>query len=241
MILKNKMFKRKINYMDPLLVEKNERIFYIQNIQRGDIIFDVGANIGELTLLFSRFTGPKGQVHSFEPTPKTFEKLLNLIKFANKKNVIVNNIAVSRSQGNATLNVYDDEFASWNTFVDRPLKDYGIHINAPSLVEVKTINIDQYCLQNSIERIDLLKIDVEGAELSVLQGAERMFREKKVKCCVFEFGQTIFEMGITISDLKLFFNKNNYSVSNVSRIQNIYPVDPKSKMACFSVLKAKPQ
>lgn len=234
------MFKRKIDSMDPLIVEKNERVFYIKNINEGNVVFDVGANIGELTLLFSKFVGNRGQVHSFEPTPETFDKLSSLVRITNKKNVTLNNLAVSEDKGFGNFNIYEKQYASWNTFAKRPLENYGINIAPPISIVVPVISIDEYCLENFIDRIDLLKIDVEGAELDVLKGAERMFKEKKIKICVFEFGQTIFDMGNTVDDFKNFFNKHDYRIDNISKCQNLFPVDHKSKLACFSVLFAEP-
>ncbi|MDP4286114.1 MAG: FkbM family methyltransferase [Bacteroidota bacterium] len=234
------MFKKKKDCIDPLIVEKNERIFYIKNINEGNIVFDVGANIGELTLLFSSAVGKRGQVHSFEPTPETFNKLSTIIKIANKKNVRLNNKAVAQHKGNADFNVYEEEYSSWNTFAKRPLENYGIKIAPPLSIVVPVISIDDYCRENFIESIDLLKIDVEGAELNVLKGAERMFQEKKISQCVFEFGQTIFDMGNTITEFEDFFKLKGYKVYNVSKIQNIFPIDNKTNSACFAVLFAKP-
>lgn len=234
------MFKKRKDCLSPSTVEKNERIFYIENLNQGDIVFDVGANIGELTLLFSKSVGNGGQVHSFEPTPGTFNKLSSIIQIANKKNVKLNNLALAQHKGDADFNVYEEQYASWNTFAKRPLENYGINIAPPLSIVVPVISIDEYCLENFVDRIDLLKIDVEGSELDVLKGAERMFKEKKIKICVFEFGQTIFDMGNTIDDFKNFFNKHDYRIDNISKDQNLFPVDHKSKLACFSVLFVKP-
>jgi len=234
------MLKKKINFLDPLVVEKNEQIFYIKNIHTGNIVFDVGANIGELTLLFSKFVGNDGQVHSFEPTPTTFEKLDSIIKIANKKNVILNKLALDKDKGHVAFNIYDEEYASWNTLATRPLRNYGIHINLPSTIVVPTTSIDLYCSENSIKQIDLLKIDVEGAELNVLTGSEKMFKQKKIKICVFEFGQTIFDMGNAIEEFRAFFRKHDYKIHNISKRQNLFPIDGNSKLACFSVLAAIP-
>ena len=153
------MFKRKKNFLNPLLVEKNEQIFYIKNVNPGNVVFDVGANIGELTLLFSKFVGNNGQVHSFEPTPTTFEKLSSIMQVTNRKNVILNNFAVHEDKRLVAFNIYDKEYASWNTLANRPLEKYGIHINSPSTIEVPTTSIDLYCSENSIKQIDLLKIE----------------------------------------------------------------------------------
>ncbi len=234
------LFKKKINGLDGLIVEKQEQIFYINNISRGDIVFDVGANVGELTLLFSRFADISGQVHSFEPTPATFEKLSAIVKNANKTNVTLNNLAVSDKPGFVNFYMYEEHQAAWNTMANRPLEDYGITVPAPTTVQIPATSIDAYCVEHAISKIDLLKMDVEGAELNVLYGAEKMFTEKKIKLCVFEFGQTVFDMGNTVKQYKDFFKKYDYQVSNVVKEQNVFPIDPKTGWGCFSVLVATP-
>lgn len=234
-------FKKKVNALDGLIVERNEQIFYINHIKKGDIVFDVGANVGELTLLFSRFADIDGHVHAFEPTPETFKKLSAIVRNANKANVTLNNLAVSERSGNITFNMYEEQIAAFNSMAIRPLEKYGINVPAPTIIQIPAISIDEYCAEKSIIKIDLLKIDVEGAELNVLKGAEKMFSEKKLKCCVFEFGQTIFDMGNTVQQFRDFFKKHDYSVENIVKEQNVFPIDEKTGWGCFSVLVAKPK
>jgi FkbM family methyltransferase len=230
------LFGRKYKYLKPLLVEKNEWNFYLDHIVAGDTVFDVGANIGELTLLFSKFCGSEGSVHSFEPTVSTFNKLQNLVNIFQLKNVKINNLAVTDQSGVISFNVYEEEFSSWNTLATRPLHNYGISIQEPKSVDIASISIDDYCECNSIKNIDLLKIDVEGSELNVLKGARKMFSEGKIKICVFEFGQTIFDMGNTIQEFKNFFSAYDYEIKNVSKDQYVFPVDASSGEAHFAVL-----
>src|SRR5687767_9090005 len=114
-------FRKKRIHIDPIEVEKNEYIFYINNIKEGAIVFDVGANIGELTLLFSKFCGSTGHVHAFEPTLTTFETLSQTLQQLGKQNVTLNNLAVSKESGSILFHTYKKEFASWNTIAKRPL------------------------------------------------------------------------------------------------------------------------
>lgn len=223
------------------IVEKHEQIFYINYLREGMTVFDVGANIGELTLLFSKFVTRGGIVHSFEPTPQTFEKLKSITSLASKKNVQLNQVAVSKNDGFINFNVYKEEFSSWNTSAFRPLEKYGIDLKPEDSISVPSITIDTYCLKNKIDRIDLLKIDVEGAELDVLDGAKKMFQEQKINCCVFEFGQTIYDMGRSADDLKKFFKDVNYSVTNIVQNQILYPVDKETGVAQFAIHVAKPK
>ena len=233
-------YKKKVNALDGLIVEKQEQIFYINNINRGDIVFDVGANVGELTLLFSRFAETSGQVHSFEPTPSTFEKLSAIVKNANKNNVKLNNLAVSDKPGFVNFNIYEEQLSAFNTMANRPLGNYGIDVAKPKVFSIPSISIDKYCAEHAIPKIDLLKMDVEGAELNVLNGAEKMFADKSIKICTFEFGQTVFDMGNTVQQYIDFFKKHDYNVTNVAREQNVYPIDKKTGWGCFSVLVARP-
>src|SRR5260221_11513258 len=154
-------FGRKVNYIDPLQVEMHEHAFYLQHVHPGDIIFDVGANVGELTLLFSHFAGSKGQIHAFEPTPSTFQRLAATVRNFNRNNVKINNVAVNDKSGFVTFNVYEEAYASWNTMATRPLENYGVNIDAPNAIQVAAVTIDEYCYNENIKEISFLKIDVE--------------------------------------------------------------------------------
>ena len=179
----------------PKEVEEAEMNFYKDTLHDGMIVFDVGANIGQFSMLFSELVGQEGEVHCFEASSQTFQLLEKNCNKNKVSNLYLNHLAVSDQLGKVQLFVYDDEHSSWNTLANRPLHDYGIQVEPIDTEEVKAITIDTYCQQHGIKAIDILKIDVEGAEYQVLLGAERMFREKSIKNCILEFGQTTFDMG----------------------------------------------
>ena len=154
------LFKKKQGYTFEE-IEKYEHIFYIKYLVNGMTVFDVGANIGELSMVFSKYTGNTGIVHSFEPTPGTFNKLESIIKLANLKNITINQLAVSKTEGFIDFNIYCDEFSKWNTSAHRPLEKYGIYQNPENCIKIDATTIDSYCIKNKINKIDLLKIDVE--------------------------------------------------------------------------------
>ena len=149
--------RKKIN-TPPLQVEKAEQIFYLENVYDGNLVFDVGANVGELTALFSRFVGNKGQVHAFEPTPTTYKKLSKIIELTRKNNVVLNNLAVSDLKGEIVFNTYIDTHASWNTMANRPLEKYGIDIEKPKILKVLSVTIDEYCKENKRQCVNCKSI-----------------------------------------------------------------------------------
>lgn len=216
-------------------IEKIEQIFYIQHLQPGMVVFDVGANVGEISLLFSRFVGPRGQVHSFECSHNTFRRLSEIISISGSKNIKQNNTCLSDSNGTAEFHIYDDEHAAWNTMANRPLQDYGINIRPISVEKVPTTTIDAYCESNNIQRIDLLKIDVEGAEYQVLKGAERMMRERRIKCVIFEFGATTFDMGNDPAEFSKLITSRGYKLRNLEKGSPVFPGGRSAATAQFSM------
>lgn len=223
-----------------LKVERAEQKFYIDYLNEGMTVFDVGANVGEVTLLLSRFVGEKGRVHAFEASSAVFGRLSQICELSGRSNITINNMAVADKDGVLKLHVYDREYSGWNSLADRPLANYGIDVKSTGTEDVRATTIDSYCREHGIDRIDLLKVDVEGAEYQVMLGAKEMFRQRKIGCCVFEFGQTTFDMGNTPEQLRDFLKSMNYRISNVVAGDPLFPGGSGAESARFSIHVATP-
>jgi FkbM family methyltransferase len=240
----NGRFSAGNTYPSPLEVQKAEWSFYINYLQEGMTVFDVGANIGELTMLFSKFVGRQGQVHAFEPSNATFEHLelvcSTAMRYRSYRNIVLNQLALTEKEGEMSLYVYDDEHSGWNTLAKRPLKEKGIEVEVIDTERIQTTTIDLYCQRNCIESIDLLKVDVEGPEYQVLLGARSMLESKSIRCCVFEFGATTFDMGNTPGEIEQYLKQFGYKIQNIIKGDPIFPGGSGAKSARFSMHVARP-
>jgi FkbM family methyltransferase len=247
MKLKEKIKSKYLNWVKkttntlPLEVEKHEYSFYIKYLREGMTVFDVGANHGELCLLFSKFIGSEGKLHAFEASAATFNKLKQICELTQRKQIFLNHQAVCDREGVVKIHIYEDEFSGWNSLADRPLKEYGIDVKNPVIEEVKAITIDKYCEINSIKNIDLLKIDVEGAEYQVLLGAKNMLEKHQINCCVFEFGATTFDMGNDPKEILNFLERLGYNIRNIVREDPVFPGYLSAKQSVFSIHIATPK
>ena len=152
------------------------------------IIFDVGANVGQSIQQF-RKKFPRSTIHSFEPSPTTFETLER--QASEFKNVHLWNFALGSSSGKMTF--LENPQSTMSSFL--PLGKFGWgKITKETLVEVKTI--DQFCHDENIERIDILKSDTQGFELEVFKGAEHMIRASKIGLMYFEMNFSEIYQGL---------------------------------------------
>jgi FkbM family methyltransferase len=222
-------------------VERAEQTFYIKYLRQGMTVFDVGANIGELTLLFSRFVQPGGKVFSFEPSSSTFDKLTTIHNLSGRDNVVLNNMALADSNGVLEIYIYPEKYSGWNTLASRPLESYGIDIKPICREKVVTSTIDNFCQERDISYIDLLKIDVEGAEYQVLLGARQMLEQKRIGCCLFEFGATTFDMGNTPAMIESYLKKVGYCIRNVVPGNKCFPGRNSAMSAKFAIHVAEPK
>lgn len=205
-------------------VERAERIFYLKYLRGGMTVFDVGANAGELTLLFSRFVGQEaGSVHAFEASSAAFKRLKLICTAAEKRNVVLNQMALSDKSGSIRLHVYEDALSDFNSQAARPLKNYGLDFEPIRIEETSATTIDEYCAGKNIETIDLLKIDVEGAEFQVMKGAREMLKSKRIRCLTFEFGQATFDMGNSAAEIEAYLKKMNYKIRNIIKNDPNFP------------------
>ena len=148
-----------------------EKILFLNLVKDGDIVFDIGANQGYYTILFSHLVGKQGEVHAFEPVLPTFEELSKeIFKHKRYNNVYLNNTAVSDTEG--TMNMYMPA----NDHRQSSLKTHnaGSWLNAKNIekYEVKVIKIDEYVQSMQKKRLNFIKLDVEGAELLALKGGK---------------------------------------------------------------------
>lgn len=225
---------------DFVQVERAERIFYLETLREGMTVFDVGANIGELTLLFSRFVGDAGNVHAFEAASATFENLESVCRIAGRRNVHLNHLALADTKKTIRLNVYDEILSGFNSEANRPLKDYGIDAEPLGVEEISATTIDEYCFENKIKKIDLLKIDVEGAEFQVMKGARKMLESKQIEFLTFEFGQTTFDMENRAEEIENFLAEMNYKIRNIVTGDEVFPGRERVETARYSMHVAEP-
>lgn len=145
--------------------EQEERAFVLQFFKPGMVVLDVGAHHGLYTLLASRKVGTGGQVIAFEPSPRELRRLRWNLVLNRCRNVHLEPLAVSRTEGIAELHVCLGQETGCNSLrppaVSEPVRK----------VRVTTTTLDSYLRKNGITKVDFMKLDVEGAELEVLQGA----------------------------------------------------------------------
>ena len=128
------------------------------------VFFDIGANSGLFTLLAAKAI-PGGQVHSFEASQFEFRKLVTTAEWNRLENVRLNNAAVSDSVGYLTIHETYSGGGALNR-MDGPHKPGGRF----RLAVVPSLTIDHYADANALTEVHFMKIDVEGHEMSVLQG-----------------------------------------------------------------------
>lgn len=127
------------------------------------VVLDIGANIGTISLVLHHLL-PDGHVHAFEPSAHNLAHLRTNIAMNGADNVSVHPYALSDSRGVATLS-YQPGF-SGGAFISDHVQEYETEV-------VTTMPLDEWVDEAGLDRLDLIKLDVEGAELQVLAGAQR--------------------------------------------------------------------
>ena len=194
------------------LADIHELDFCRSHSRSGMTCFDVGANYGIYSLLFSKCVGEGGSVHSFEPEGRNYDRLICNIHLNKASNIVPNRLAVYSSDQMVTLNVFDDTHFGWHTLGVPEMENAGEPIRPMKAEQIQAVAIDTYCRENGIERIDLLKIDVEGAELDVIKGSHGMLSESKIGCVLFEIS-TPMVSGMGHEPAKVFTSLLDYEMS----------------------------
>jgi FkbM family methyltransferase len=136
-------------------------------LQGGDVVVDGGANIGGFTLVAASIVGPSGAVHAVEAAPATAALLRRSVALNPHVRVTVHELALAAEPGELDFTTFQPGL--------------GIASFAPAregaVVTVQVTTLD--ALSAALQRVDLVKLDVEGAELRALQGATRLLAEQR--------------------------------------------------------------
>ncbi|OQA00073.1 MAG: 2-O-methyltransferase NoeI [Bacteroidetes bacterium ADurb.Bin408] len=145
-------------------VEKEETRFWKSLVKENDIILDIGANIGYYSLMASkRIKG--GKIYAFEPVNQTYAKLIKNIELNNFQNIVPVNKAVSNKEDTIEIYVANNKNTGTSSITNH------IHFCGEKQKAV-AITIDSFVNENKLPKIDLIKIDVEGAESLVIEGMQ---------------------------------------------------------------------
>lgn len=173
------------------------------------VIFDVGANKGDWTKLWLS-QNKNTEVHLFEPSPLLFSNLKKL--FFNYPNIFISNDAMGNTPGKFKL-FFDYPGSPIASLTQRDLGLYGIEMNKSE--EVNCIRLDSYISSNKIKKINLLKIDVEGNELKVLEGLGSFLNADFIDVIQFEYGGTFIDTNTNLKNIFDLLKKSGFYVGKL--------------------------
>jgi FkbM family methyltransferase len=146
-----------------------------RHVAPGMTVYDIGADLGFFSLVAARFTGPAGRVESFEAVPASAAAVranARLNGFADR--IAIHNVAVSDRAGRGTVLIPGEH--SWAHLADRGRQDAHRY----TAVEIDTVILDDEIDAGRLPPPDVIKLDVEGSEIAVLEGLARTLRARPV-------------------------------------------------------------
>ena len=141
------------------------------------VVFDVGAHVGIWSLLAARRV-PSAQIHAFEPVPERVERLRAHVQQNGAYGIVINSCAAGAENGSFSFFGVHEGNTGASSLVRRAASDVEIR--------VPMVTLDAYVAQKQIERVDVIKIDVEGAEILVFNGATTLLSGDDAPSIFFE-------------------------------------------------------
>ncbi len=126
-------------------------------------VLDIGANLGVYTILSALKVGPTGAVHAFEPVPQLHDYLSESVRRSGFENVHLNRLGLGDQSGQVSIYCLSSPYGGGHSLAPSPKPSRQI--------DARCIRLDDYITEKQVERVDFLKIDIEGGELAAFKGA----------------------------------------------------------------------
>lgn len=149
------------------------------------VIFDVGAHIGDVAKSYRQLF-PDSRIHCFEPFPKSYEQLVSAV--GGMESMYCHGIAVSDSDNSVVLNANASSATNSLLPVDEQAARFwgGGVLETQGEVSIQSTTLDSFCDVHGLERVDILKLDVQGGEYAALEGASRLLAEQRISLVFME-------------------------------------------------------
>lgn len=189
----------------------------IKDLRPGGVFIDAGAHIGRYTLKAAGAVGVSGKVIAFEPNQENADLLRENCNLNGFQWVEIEKAALGAEDGMITL--YHGEDGATNTVLASWYDVFQPDNDAQSIrkSEIPIRRLQSFVKDKGLERIDLLKVDVEGAEMLLFEGAEELFIKKVIKSIICEVHGPV----VTIAEVENFFKKYGYR-TKVSSSGEVY-------------------
>jgi FkbM family methyltransferase len=193
-----------LDYFDPA------GISLIKNrLRQGDVFIDIGANIGSYSLVAAKQVGDNGRVIAFEPVGTVFNRLRENIALSNLANTDTEQKAVFNK--NQTLEIH---LASHKNLGMSSI--YHHDTESGTSEQVSTVRLDDYLAGHPVAKIDMIKIDIEGAEMFALQGMKGSLRKFKPEIFIELKEEALQHSGYSVNDIIEFLIRIGYKQYAVS-------------------------
>jgi len=181
------------------------------HIREGSVCWDIGTERGWFSLLMARLAGPEGRIDAFEAFPPNFRKLQENVALNKFTWIRSYNLAVTDRAGTMHFVPPSDEVTHHAGYLS-DCSGVGYLATEPQAgsIEVPTMLLDQHAEQTGISRLDFVKIDIEGAEVAALRGAERTIRRFRPTLAVEYNRDTAKRAGTSIEELDRLLDSYGY-------------------------------
>ena len=193
-----------IKRLDGMLAEQDFSGKIVNALEPGDVVYDIGANVGAVTLPTARIAHERqAVVHAFEPEPNNVRELRRNVEANKLSNVFVHDIALGECQGTMPLYLTGETGSGAHSLAQE-------HTASAQTVEVTVVSGSEFA-RSSSSPPDLVKIDVEGAEMLVLKGMADLFDRNQVRDLFIEIHpETLVALGFSSDEVQRWLEERKY-------------------------------
>ncbi len=203
------------------------------------VFIDIGANVGTFTLVGAK-RAPRGEVHAFEPSAYHFKRLADNIARNGFRNVQLNQLGLFDEATEATLYLPLARGEMSNTGAASMFKVEGVAAPLDQQETIRLMRLDDYVTARNLNRLDIIKIDIEGAELNALRGAVETLRRFRPLVLMEVDLDNLSRAGSTPVEVLEFWHDLNYRVKRINASGSGTPIaaaedlKPHQNIMCLS-------